>query len=79
MHELANIIAEADRARALGKRVALATVVDIKGSAYRLPGARMLIVDGKWVAGSISGGCLEDDVVLKSHEAIASGKALITT
>jgi xanthine/CO dehydrogenase XdhC/CoxF family maturation factor len=70
LKELQKIVVEAERARAAGKAVALATVVDIEGSAYRLPGARMLIVDGLWVAGSISGGCLEDDVVLRAREAV---------
>ena len=79
MKELEAIVTEAERARASGKPAALATVVSIEGSAYRLPGARMLIVDGRWVAGSISGGCLEDDVVLRAGEAIARGEALLTT
>src|SRR5687767_414392 len=79
MKELEAIVTEAERARASGKRAALATVVNIEGSAYRLPGARMLIVEGKWVAGSISGGCLEDDVVLRAGEAIARDEALLTT
>ncbi|MGZ5141369.1 MAG: XdhC family protein [Burkholderiales bacterium] len=79
MKELENIVAEADRALASGQSVALATVVDVEGSAYRLPGARMLIADGKWIAGSISGGCLEDDVVMRGGEAIVKGEALVTT
>jgi xanthine dehydrogenase accessory factor len=77
--ELQNIVAHAERARSEGKPSALATVVDVEGSAYRLPGARMLIVDGKWIAGSISGGCLEDDVVMRAKEAIARDEALVTT
>jgi xanthine/CO dehydrogenase XdhC/CoxF family maturation factor len=71
MKELLKIVNEAEVARAAGKSVALATVAGIEGSAYRLPGARMLIVDGKWTAGSISGGCLEDDVVLRAQQAVA--------
>ncbi len=44
----------------------LATVVHVKGSAYRRPGARMLIfADGKRI-GTISGGCLEGEVVKKA-------------
>lgn len=77
MKELETIAVEAARARAAGKPVALATVVSIDGSSYRLPGARMLIVDGKWTAGSISGGCLEDDVVLRATDAIARGEPTI--
>lgn len=77
MKELQKIVSEAERARAAGKTAALATVVGIEGSAYRLPGARMLIVDGKWVAGSISGGCLEDDVVLRAREAVSKNEASV--
>lgn len=79
MNELEKIIAEAEHARALRRPVALATVVDVDGSAYRLPGARMLIVDGRWVAGSISGGCLEDDVVLRAGEAIRTNEVASAT
>ena len=44
----------------------LATVVHVKGSAYRRPGARMLILpDGRRI-GSISGGCLEGDISKKA-------------
>jgi xanthine/CO dehydrogenase XdhC/CoxF family maturation factor len=76
MQELQRIVSEAANARTAGKAAALATVVGIEGSAYRLPGARMLIVDGKWVAGSISGGCLEDDVVLRARDAISKNEAV---
>src|SRR5437868_10924462 len=77
MKELQKIVQEALRARASGQAAALATVVGIAGSSYRLPGARMLIADGKWVAGSISGGCLEDDVVLRAREAVAKNEASV--
>lgn len=77
MKELQKLVSEAERARSAGKTIALATVVGIDGSSYRLPGARMLIVDGKWVGGSISGGCLEDDVVLRAREAVAKGEASV--
>lgn len=79
MKELQKIVNEAEAARAAGKSLALATVVGIEGSAYRLPGARMLIVDGKWIAGSISGGCLEDDVVMRAREVVANDRAVVTT
>ena len=77
MKELQKIVGEAVRARAAGQRAALATVVGIEGSGYRLPGARMLIAEGRWVAGSISGGCLEDDVVLRAREAIEKNEASV--
>ena len=45
-----------------GKTAALATVIDIEGSAYRRPGAKMLILEDGAMFGSVSGGCLEADV-----------------
>lgn len=45
-----------------GKNAALATVVSIQGSAYRAPGARMLISDHGESAGMIGGGCFDADV-----------------
>ena len=78
MKELETIVVEVERARAAARSVALVTVVGIEGSSYRLPGARMLIVDGKWIAGSISGGCLEDDVVLRASDAVTRARPVIT-
>ncbi|MEO9966690.1 MAG: XdhC/CoxI family protein [Reichenbachiella sp.] len=52
------------------RKAALATVVQVKGSSYRSPGARMLMMDnGRWV-GSISGGCLEGDALRKARQVI---------
>ncbi|MBI2402900.1 MAG: XdhC family protein [Gemmatimonadetes bacterium] len=45
-----------------GRDAAMATVVRIWGSAYRRPGAKMLIADDGALAGCVSGGCLEADV-----------------
>ena len=59
------------------KPCALATVIKVEGSAYRRPGARMLINSNGESVGSISGGCLEADVVLQSQEfVIGEGKSL---
>jgi xanthine dehydrogenase accessory factor len=44
----------------------LATVVKVSGSSYRSPGARMLITESGARTGSISGGCLEGDVLQKA-------------
>jgi xanthine/CO dehydrogenase XdhC/CoxF family maturation factor len=52
---------------------ALATLVKAEGSSYRRPGARLLLTAGGRRAGSISGGCLEDDVLGHAREVLASG------
>ena len=55
----------------------LATLVDVKGSGYRLPGARMMILrDGKSI-GTISGGCLEADIVENAEKVRRSGKPTV--
>jgi xanthine dehydrogenase accessory factor len=53
----------------------LATLVEVEGSSYRRPGARMLILEGHARVGSISGGCLEEDLLLRSAQVMATGRA----
>jgi len=61
------------------RKAAMATVVKVRGSSYRSPGARMLITDdGRWV-GSISGGCLEGDALRKARMVISDNKPLTVT
>jgi xanthine dehydrogenase accessory factor len=61
------------------KKAAVATVVKVRGSSYRSPGARMLITDdGKWV-GSISGGCLEGDALRKARQVMTDNQPVTVT
>ncbi len=53
---------------------ALATLVRARGSSYRQPGARMLISPDGATAGSISGGCLEEEVIERAREVLQSGE-----
>jgi xanthine dehydrogenase accessory factor len=56
-----------------GGAVALVTLVGVEGSSYRRVGARLLVgVDGEY-AGSISGGCLEAEVVRKAGWMVRGG------
>jgi len=55
---------------AAGRAVWLVTVVDAWGSAPRPPGALLVLRDDGAVAGSVSGGCVEDDLV----ERVRSGQ-----
>jgi xanthine/CO dehydrogenase XdhC/CoxF family maturation factor len=57
----------------------IATVVDVRGSAYRRPGARMLVTRQRWIAGSVSGGCLEGDIVHKGFWRIENGEPVVVT
>ncbi|MBX9666715.1 MAG: XdhC family protein [Candidatus Obscuribacterales bacterium] len=53
-------------------RMFMATVVDVTGSAYRRPGAHMLVVEDGRMAGSISAGCLEHDIIARSEDFLSS-------
>ncbi len=52
--------------------LALATLVRARGSSYRRPGARMLISAGGESVGSLSAGCIEDEVSACAREVIQS-------
>lgn len=72
--ETAEIQARLAELAVAGRRAALATVVDIVGSAYRRPGAKFLVEDTGGTLGSVSGGCLEADVREVAKEVVASGR-----
>lgn len=57
----------------------IATVACVRGSAYRRPGARMLITRFRWVAGSVSGGCLEGDIANKGWWRTRDGEPNLVT
>jgi xanthine dehydrogenase accessory factor len=58
--------------RGEGTSLALATLVRVSGSAPRLSGAHMVVAaDGRF-AGSVSGGCVESDIVDRCLQALAS-------
>src|SRR5512138_1674749 len=59
--------------RAAGKRALLATVVRTWGSSPRPIGSIMALADDGAVVGSVSGGCIEDDLIYR-HTAAYSGK-----
>ncbi|HYI36443.1 MAG TPA: XdhC family protein [Thermoleophilaceae bacterium] len=54
-----------------GSRVAIATVVGVKRSAPRAPGAKMAVNDQGAVSGAVSGGCVEGAVVEAATQVLA--------
>jgi xanthine/CO dehydrogenase XdhC/CoxF family maturation factor len=60
-----------------GEPLALATLVAARGSSYRRPGARMLICADGTTAGSLSGGCLEEEVVRQARDVIAGAAPVV--
>jgi xanthine dehydrogenase accessory factor len=62
-----------------GGRMALATVVSTWGSAPRPRGSHMLVhADGRFV-GSVSGGCVETDILATAADVIAGAPAVVKT
>ena len=67
------ILADLERWRRQGRRIALARVIDLEGSGPRLPGATMAVADAGEVAGSVSGGCVEGAVVAEALDVLDGG------
>lgn len=58
-----------------GRRATLVTVTDVRGSAYRRPGAKLLVADDGSTIGNVSGGCLEADAREVALQVMRSGVA----
>ncbi|MHB1689746.1 MAG: XdhC family protein [Thiomonas sp.] len=59
--------------RRSGHAVSLMTVVQTWGSAPRQPGALLAVRDDGVICGSVSGGCIEDDLIARAKGAITGG------
>ncbi|MGH3050461.1 MAG: XdhC family protein [Gaiellaceae bacterium] len=68
-----------DRWRANGERIALATVVATRQSSPRPVGSKLAVSEKGELAGSVSGGCVESDVVLAAEEVLAGGPPRLLT
>ena len=68
-----DILKAAEDWRKAGRGVALATVVETWGSAPRPVGSNLVIDNHGNFLGSVSGGCVEADVVTEALDVIATG------
>ncbi|MFB6140530.1 MAG: XdhC family protein [Halosimplex sp.] len=67
------VMADMRDALSEGRDAVVATIAAVEGSAYRRPGAKML-VDGDGAVGSITAGCLEDEVVALARSVLETGR-----
>lgn len=75
MSEIGDVLAAIEALSAKGERMALATIVAVRGSTYRRPGARLLVPEEGSPVGNISGGCLEGDVADMARVVMEEGRA----
>ena len=61
------------------EQVAVATVVATRGSAPRPLGSKLAVSQQGELAGSVSGGCVESDVVEQAREVLAGGPPRLVT
>ena len=69
-----DVIADVDRWVERGDDVVLATVIDVKRSAPRPPGAKMAVNSRGEVSGAVSGGCVEGAVVAVAEDVLSGGE-----
>jgi len=74
-----SVLTQAGRWRELGRKVAVATVVATRSSAPRPIGSKLAVSESGELAGSVSGGCVESDVVLAAQEVLAGGEPRLIT
>ncbi len=70
-----DILEAIEQAEAAGAKAAVATVVSTIRSAPRQPGAKMVVREGAGFVGSVSGGCVEADVVERARAVFAGAGA----
>ena len=69
-----DVLEDLDAWVARGERVAVATVVAVRRSAPRPPGAKMAVSESGAFVGSVSGGCVEGAVVEVAEEVLRGGE-----
>lgn len=69
-----DIFDEIVKLRSEGKRGALATIVNVRGSIPSVMAAKMLVREDGSIAGTVGGGCVESDVRKGAMEVMRDGK-----
>jgi xanthine dehydrogenase accessory factor len=73
------VLTDIERWRAAGQRVALATVVATRRSAPRPIGSKLAVSENGELAGSVSGGCVENEVYGVAREVLGGGEPRLLT
>jgi len=73
------LLADLRRWRHEDEEIALATLVAVRGSAPRLPGARLGLTRSAKLSGSVSGGCVENDVLHHAMNVLDTNRPALVT
>lgn len=73
------IVNEVERWRARGEQVAIATVVATRLSAPRPVGSKFAVSESGEICGSVSGGCVESEIVEEAREVLETGMPKLLT
>ncbi len=74
-----DVLSELELWQSQGEEIALATVVQVRRSAPRPPGARLGVARSGRMTGSVSGGCVEADVFQRAMQVLDSGQASLVS
>ncbi len=71
------IITDLENWQQQGEEIAVATLVAVHGSSPCFPGARLVVTRSGKMAGSVSGGCVENDVFMQSMQVLDQRRPLL--
>ncbi|RFU70487.1 XdhC/CoxI family protein [Peribacillus saganii] len=74
LKELQNIFIKMDEVWERGEEAALLMITEVRGSSYRRPGTKIMISSDGEVYGTLSGGCLENDLIEYAKVAILENR-----
>ena len=77
MSELTDVLSAIESLSARDQRLALATIVAVRGSTYRRPGARLIVPEEGPPIGNISAGCLENEIAEVARAVMDEGRARV--
>ncbi len=78
-HEILHLFETVKTWQEKGKKAVFVSVVALDGTSYRRPGVRMVIGEDGEMAGAVSGGCVENEIVRQAASVFKNGKAKIMT
>lgn len=76
IQEARDVFAAMEEAWKRGQETALLMITEVKGSAYRQPGAKMMMALDGQMLGTLSGGCLESDLFAWTEKAFEQDKEI---